>query len=182
MKTLKNLLIGLMTLITMNSFATVHNVTYGTTTSVTCQVGDTLKFYDMVYTSISQYVYVGMTQIFYGVPSSGYLCQYVITGGETAVTIFISGPNSWTTSVNVGTTTSINESDISNSIKVYPNPVTDILKISSNRETKIDIYTISGRLVLSKDIEIGENVISFLEYPSGVYIVNVGGILQKIVK
>ncbi len=47
MKKIKNLFIALLTLITFNSFSTpvTYTVTKGITTNVTCNVGDTLKFY-----------------------------------------------------------------------------------------------------------------------------------------
>jgi len=58
-----------------------------------------------------------------------------------------------------------------NSIVLYPNPTKEILNLSSNIEIDhIEIYTISGQLVLSKTIQNTSSIISISSLKRGVYI------------
>ncbi len=185
MKMIKNLLIGLMTLITLNSFATpvVHAVIRGTTISVTCNVGDTLKFYA---TTASMYgVTINTTLVV--TPHSViaplyYIGYYVIVGGETS--FIINSSVNWSGTITVNSGVGINEFSDTNIIEIFPNPVVDFLKIKTTEKTKVSIFNISGQLVLSKDIdEAGTTEIDMTTFTNGIYFVVVGGDkAKKIVK
>ena len=56
--------------------------------------------------------------------------------------------------------------------KTYPNPANDILNISaSSKLTQIEIYSILGRKVLTKDINTTEDQINISNLTKGVYII-----------
>ena len=174
-----------MTLISVNVFGfQSYNFVYGSgITSITCQIGDTLKFYDSTSTA-SQRVYLFnpiQTQIFYNTPSlDGYLCSRVIDGTEQSCLIFINSNLNSGCSITI-TATGINELSKSN-IKIFPNPVVDFLKITSPFDTKVSVFNMTGQLVLTKDIEAGTSEIYFGEFLSGVYFIEVNGKSTKIVK
>jgi hypothetical protein len=59
---------------------------------------------------------------------------------------------------------------------VFPNPVTDRLKVTVNltEDVLVRVYSTNGRLVISKEFSPGENIELNLDFlPSGVYLVNV---------
>jgi hypothetical protein len=68
------------------------------------------------------------------------------------------------------------QSDDNYSIKLYPNPVKDILNIefSPNRQNQIilDLYSADGKILMSKIIESNEKKIDldFTRYSSGLYL------------
>ncbi|MFB9052989.1 endonuclease [Formosa undariae] len=66
------------------------------------------------------------------------------------------------------------EDDILNAVKVYPNPMEDLLNIAmpNGEVSQVDIYNILGKLVLSKTIQ-NSTSISTQNLQSGVYILRV---------
>jgi hypothetical protein len=71
----------------------------------------------------------------------------------------------------------------SDKIRVYPNPVSDELQISSNEAlTKVTLKTVDGRILL----ETKESNIDMSKYPKGIYLIDVlsGGtkVLRRIIK
>lgn len=76
-------------------------------------------------------------------------------------------------------------SDVSkNEIKVYPNPVKDLLKISSAEKIeKAEVYSMEGKLLKSV---LNANIIDFSQNPKGVYLLKIqtksGVSTQKIIK
>ena len=76
----------------------------------------------------------------------------------------------------------INENRFSdNLIKLYPNPVSNILRIETNELNAISdvkIYSIQGVLLLNSK----ENQIDVSLLPSGIYIADINGVIRKIVK
>ncbi len=59
-------------------------------------------------------------------------------------------------------------------ISVYPNPVEDILNITSSVEiTEIEIVNVMGQIVLRKDVNSDSTVCNVAGLPSGVYMVRI---------
>lgn len=69
-------------------------------------------------------------------------------------------------------------------MKVYPNPVNDIIYIQNAPETSytVSIYRINGALVLSTKLSSGSKSIDVGYLPSGLYLLNVYGLTFKFVK
>jgi PKD repeat protein len=121
----------------------------------------------------------GSNIIWYDAPSSGniipvgtllvsgttYYASQTITGCESptrlAVTMTLGGC--------LGT-----EEFIANVIKLYPNPVVDIVTISSTEMmTNLEVVNILGQIVFSKSVNENETTIDMSRYSSGSYIVRV---------
>jgi len=76
---------------------------------------------------------------------------------------------------------SISEIVMENAIKIYPNPVSNILHIETNNPNtlpEINIYSIQGVLLMQAK----GNQIDISSLQSGIYIANVDGVCRKIVK
>lgn len=182
MKTLKNLLIGLfLTLFTINSFATVIPVTFNVTSSVTCSIGDTLKFYAQVAGPYG--VSVNSNQVIapHAVTSPYYIGKYVIVGGETSYSI-VAQSQAWSGTITIQSGLGVNEVKNQPTIKLFPNPVVDILKVSTSEKTKINIFNINGQSVLTQDLEKGVNDVDVFTLSNGIYFVSIGNKTQKIIK
>lgn len=72
--------------------------------------------------------------------------------------------------LNIGT---LAVSDVSkNGIKAYPNPVTDIFTIETQGKIKsVKVYDVTGKQLLTKEINEAKSQINFSRYNSGVYVV-----------
>ncbi len=66
----------------------------------------------------------------------------------------------------------LNYSGDDNAIFLAPNPVIDKLLISVHEEARMDIYDITGKLVMSSPL-LEEFEIDFSSYPRGMYLVNI---------
>lgn len=67
-----------------------------------------------------------------------------------------------------------NEEFVANVIKLYPNPVVDIVTISSTEiMTNLEVINMLGQIVFSKSINENETTIDMSRYSSGSYIVRV---------
>lgn len=64
-------------------------------------------------------------------------------------------------------------SDVSkNGIKAYPNPVTDIYNIETQGKIKsVKVYDVTGKQLLTKDVNEAKSKIDFSKFSSGVYVV-----------
>jgi len=81
--------------------------------------------------------------------------------------------------------TAINEKTMNQQVRIYPNPVDDMLQISSDLSMKsVRIYNISGQMV--KEVRNNFEQINVEELSSGMYILKVesqaGSISQKMLK
>lgn len=56
-----------------------------------------------------------------------------------------------------------------NSIHIYPNPATDRLMISSNKQENISVYSSSGALFAKVQLRSGVNTINLEKFPPGLY-------------
>lgn len=69
-------------------------------------------------------------------------------------------------------------------LRVYPNPVTDVIYIQNAPETsyQLSIYRITGSLVLTNKMSSGDKSIDVSFLQSGLYLLNVNGVTFKFVK
>ncbi|MDR2804270.1 MAG: T9SS type A sorting domain-containing protein [Dysgonamonadaceae bacterium] len=67
-------------------------------------------------------------------------------------------------------------------VNVYPNPFTDYITISSDLENQVVIYNISGQIVLSAKLHVGNNRIDTHALPEGTYMLKSGTKIMKIIK
>ncbi len=66
-----------------------------------------------------------------------------------------------------------------NDLKIYPNPVVDMLRISNAQGAlNVKLYDLQGILLLQTN----QNALNFSTYKAGVYFLNVNGLIKKIVK
>ena len=83
--------------------------------------------------------------------------------------------------------TSVTKNKLDNSLILYPNPVTDFLKIRNLfLDSEIKISDISGKLLLTKNTDSNAAILDIGNLPKGIYIINVcspyGNKTGKIIK
>ena len=79
-------------------------------------------------------------------------------------------------------TTSINEFEFEEALKVYPNPASNKIRIENAMSNEIQIYNMLGRLVYSKIVNNSIEEIDISTYKSGIYIVRSGSVTTKFIK
>jgi hypothetical protein len=71
-------------------------------------------------------------------------------------------------------------------IKIYPNPFKDFFIMNSIIPSKLEIYDISGKIILKKQLVSGDNKIEIKNLQSGIYILKLntdkGSSTFKVVK
>jgi hypothetical protein len=80
-----------------------------------------------------------------------------------------------------GAPTSLNEHEIQETIKVFPNPVNDQLTISNNNSlSTYSLFTVDGKEILRDRLSAGNTTICMTHLPSGIYLlVLIGDDLQR---
>jgi hypothetical protein len=75
---------------------------------------------------------------------------------------------------NVGGNLGMDETEASTA-SVYPNPSNDIINISLDKGEllKIELYSMTGRLLFKKDVNSSSYALNIGDYPSGAYLVRV---------
>lgn len=68
------------------------------------------------------------------------------------------------------------------SFNLYPNPANDNINIVADRDAKVQIIDMTGRMVMEINVVEGENAISVTDLESGVYFVKMNGTVVKFVK
>src|SRR5690554_5401906 len=90
-----------------------------------------------------------------------------------AVIIGSNGCPSLPTAVDVTITLGVNDFDLTQ-LKYYPNPTSDILTISySEILTKVEVFDLNGRLIMSKDFDKETVELDFSRLSSGTYMLNI---------
>jgi poly(3-hydroxybutyrate) depolymerase len=81
------------------------------------------------------------------------------------------------------TTTNINDID-TETVKVYPNPVGDVLtiEINNSEEELFEIYSLTGLLILRGQISSKNRSVELSSINEGVYVLKIGNKFVKIVK
>ncbi|MFB1027420.1 MAG: T9SS type A sorting domain-containing protein, partial [Flavobacteriaceae bacterium] len=59
------------------------------------------------------------------------------------------------------------------SIEVFPNPVSSVLHISNVENTTIEIYTILGQVMFTKENTFNQETIDVSSYKSGTYFIKI---------
>lgn len=69
----------------------------------------------------------------------------------------------------------VSAKNISNNsnIQIYPNPAKDVLNITAEKNSTVDIYSVSGQLIKSMKLEVMNNQINISGFNAGVYTVKV---------
>ena len=78
--------------------------------------------------------------------------------------------------VGVDVTNTVGIDDIEpTTASVYPNPSSDVINISLNKGQllKIELFSMTGRLIFKKDLNSKTYALNIGDYPSGVYLVRV---------
>jgi hypothetical protein len=70
-------------------------------------------------------------------------------------------------------TTAVNMPQNGNELKIYPNPVGDIISVFTNSYGKIEIMDASGKTIYSSEISKGINEISVNHLLKGIYSVKI---------
>lgn len=87
-----------------------------------------------------------------------------------------------------GTLTGIENTAVADDIRVYPNPVTDYLHITTAQPYNYTMSSITGITVFENTLQKGENKINLEKLPAGLYLLNIagaedtGGRVYKILK
>lgn len=68
----------------------------------------------------------------------------------------------------------------STEIKIYPNPVKDILTLTNTSNEEYKIYDMSGRLVSAGNLESG--TVNVNKLTNGIYVIQVGGFAKQFIK
>ena len=77
----------------------------------------------------------------------------------------------------------VNDITTDNSVVLYPNPATNIVTITSSKEFKsIKVFNLLSELVMEKNVKPSKEIaLDVSELPSGIYLVNVDGVVRKMV-
>lgn len=59
------------------------------------------------------------------------------------------------------------------SIQAFPNPTSGIMNLETDRDAKVSVFTISGKMITSSEVVSGSNAIDLSQYASGVYFIKV---------
>jgi len=90
--------------------------------------------------------------------------------------------------VTVESTLSSNNFDISNKLKIYPNPATNAITIDVDNLTtaKLQVLDLTGKIINNETLESITNSIDITKYPSGVYMFKIitteGTTIKKVIK
>lgn len=68
-------------------------------------------------------------------------------------------------------------------VSVYPNPANEYIKLSatSSLQSVVKIYNALGMLVDEYEMNSGEIEINVLDYNSGIYFIDLDGVMNKVV-
>ncbi|MCA0154508.1 PKD domain-containing protein, partial [Winogradskyella vincentii] len=92
--------------------------------------------------------------------------------GEYAVEITVNGCTVTSNCV-LMSNLSVDDNDFSNHVKLYPNPVKDILQIRTDINISIEVYNLLGKLVNKVELNAGEHQINMNSFENGVYLLKV---------
>ena len=75
------------------------------------------------------------------------------------------------------------DDEIINDFNIFPNPASEIVSVTLNQsQANFQLYSISGKLVLSKQLNYGENRIHLSNLSSGIYLVRLNSEQSSITK
>lgn len=197
MKTLKNLFLTVLFVIGLvsTSFATKDTVIVASTTqvydmnmnlitSVNLNSGDTLLVYN---TSGITVDFICNTTTFTSICGT---CSFEYKTLPTDAPSFVLKATYMSTTINLpltvyvnNITTGISENTNKIEFEAFPNPVTENLTISANTELgKVTVTNLTGQVVFTDLVNDTKTNIDFTTFANGVYVVQVGGTTEKVIK
>lgn len=110
--------------------------------------------------------------------------EFILTSSDTTGGFGMNTPNFFAVDDFNGVgPNSISENSASNKINIYPNPTTNIINIELERNTSlVQIFDMTGKLVLTNTIISGLNSINVSNLESGVYFVKSNNIVERFIK
>ncbi len=105
-----------------------------------------------------------------------------------SVDVVVKNPNAPASNVirtRVAVCTSIEEAtrEEGNMLNAFPNPITDIVNIEVGLKAGYNIYSLSGQLEVSGELQKGTNQLSLQQLPAGIYILKTStGLSKKLVR
>lgn len=111
----------------------------------------------------------------------GFPMGYQITNENNYLKLILTN-NNGNQAIYYSQTLSINETEKTN-LKVFPNPVRDILNISTQQsKLKVQLYDMQGKLILHKNINVNNNYeLNITDIVTGNYILNIRDSNDKII-
>jgi hypothetical protein len=77
--------------------------------------------------------------------------------------------------------TSINE--VKNlEFNMFPNPTNDILTIQVENRSNLDMFSMSGQLIMSMMVNNGSNSVDLSDVPTGVYMVKINNVTKQLIR
>ncbi|WP_394760120.1 LamG-like jellyroll fold domain-containing protein [Flavobacterium sp.] len=113
-----------------------------------------------------------------GSPVVGTLQNFALTGSNS----------NWSTDVTANETVvlGIDNFNLTDTVKIYPNPSTGIFNISINEDASVEVSDMLGKVIFSNKVKAGNNTIDITNYQSGIYLLNVktenGSVTKKLLK
>ncbi|MCF6295826.1 MAG: T9SS type A sorting domain-containing protein [Flavobacteriaceae bacterium] len=80
---------------------------------------------------------------------------------------------SYSADVTFGTLSINDDFNVNSNVKVYPNPFNNIVNIDTESNSKIEIYNLLGKRILTQSINRGNSQLDMSKYANGVYIVKI---------
>ena len=72
--------------------------------------------------------------------------------------------------------------EVEHNIKIYPNPVSEVLYITNSTNNKsLLIYDVTGKLISNQSIQEGLNVVDVKTFAKGTYLIKIGAITNEII-
>ena len=75
-----------------------------------------------------------------------------------------------------GTTCSVlgtNNFEFYSNISIYPNPFTNVFSVNSDARGSIVVYDVMGKIIKTKNLDLGITKLDLSNYPGGIYIMKV---------
>jgi hypothetical protein len=158
------------------------------TTSVTCNIGDTLSFYPIGIGAHGVWINDFTTLAFGGYANNSFqlLTEYSVQANDSNFTITYQPDPilAWTGTIHLLNTSINNIEKESLILNLYPNPVTNLLNIESTMGLNlVSIKNIQNEVVYATDNK-NENFLSInLEnLPCGIYILEANSLKKKFIK
>mgnify|MGYP001990141868 FL=1 len=94
------------------------------------------------------------------------------------------GSELWVDDIAINFTTGVNNILSLDELKIYPNPVTSSLNIYNPTENplKIQVYDITGKLLMTEKLSQGKNTIQADDFPKGIYIYKILNFSNNTIK
>jgi aminopeptidase N len=117
--------------------------------------------------------------------TNGQIFEMPFTASLGGITI---DPNNWivnkvgnvTQNPNLIVEASLKE--VEHNIKIYPNPVSEVLYITNSTNNKsLLIYDVTGKLISNQSIQEGLNVVDVKTFAKGTYLIKIGAITNEII-